>query len=111
MKKIITSILTIAVVLFAVALLTGRVWGRTAEQPAEPLAAAHITDIADAGGYVVKEYNGKIAVFTRDFSEEPAVVTEHETALLRAVDKAMLQKGVPLATYEEVLHLIEDFGP
>ena len=115
MKRVVIKLLAyvsvIATVFAITILLMGYMLGRTGETAERSMETADITDIADSGGFVVKIHNGKIAVFTEDFQTEPAVITELETALLRNVDRELLEQGVALSTYEEVLHLIEDFGP
>jgi hypothetical protein len=60
--------------------------------------------------YTIRPYNGKIAVFSGDFSERPAIETDIDVAGLRAHDRALLEAGIAVSEYGDVLALLEDLG-
>jgi hypothetical protein len=62
------------------------------------------------GGYVLKSYNGHIAVFYGDIKDSPAIETTIDVTTLRSVDREKLEKGINVEKYDEVLKLLEDFG-
>lgn len=59
--------------------------------------------------YVLREKNGRVAVF-RSGRNEPERYTEIETLTLRRADCAMLEKGIPAENMAELLALLEDLG-
>ena len=61
------------------------------------------------GGYIIRSHNGKIALFTNDFTTTPTVETDIDVNMLRAYDRQLLERGIEVSTYEEVLRLLEDF--
>jgi hypothetical protein len=67
-------------------------------------------EVMTQGGYTLREYNGVIAVFTRSFGAEPAIVTDIRVADLREYDRRLLEAGIRAESYEDVLRLFEDFG-
>jgi hypothetical protein len=85
-------------------LLTSKARDMSADETAAPAAALA------SGGYCVRGYNGHLAVFYDGMRDSPAVETSIEIDQLRAVDRAKLEKGIEVKTYEEVLKLLEDFG-
>ena len=72
-------------------------------------APAYVTYVQH-GRYIIRTYNGKIALFIDDFDAYPAVETDIEVRLLRAYDRRLLDAGIEVSTYEDVLRLLEDFG-
>jgi hypothetical protein len=60
--------------------------------------------------YTLKAYNGKIAVFSSDFSARPALETDIDVAGLRAHDRALVEAGIAVSEYGDALALLEDFG-
>ena len=60
--------------------------------------------------YVVREHNGKIAVFSNGFQTTPMLETDIPTDGLRETDRQMLRDGIEAASYEDVIALLEDLG-
>lgn len=73
----------------------------TAEEPAEKPPAA------EAGGYILTASEGTLGLF-RD--GELILRTNVPLASLREADRAQVEAGIRLSTYEEALMLLEDFG-
>jgi hypothetical protein len=72
-----------------------------ASAPADPIVTA-------AGGYVLKDCDGKIAVFTPT-GDEPLIVTDIDLAGLRSHDAKLLAGGIAVGDYEKLLKALEDF--
>lgn len=78
------------------------------------MAAMTLADLSPADtpraeqGFVLGEYEGRLAIFGQ--SKEPISVTEIELDGLRAADREMVRKGIPVTTREELVSLLEDLG-
>jgi len=85
----------------------------------EPLMTAR-TEEADemTGGpeaepkekYIMKLYNGNLAVFDAKDPETPQFVTGIDERTLRDTDRDAFEKGVPVYSDEELASLLEDYG-
>ncbi|NLM84048.1 MAG: hypothetical protein GX189_04990 [Clostridiales bacterium] len=102
--------------LLAVLLVTAGVmlaWaGRRAPEPAaaEETPAQALAAAPRESGYCLRAVNGRLAVFKDDSEIQPLAETGIDIAMLRAVDREKLEKGIYVKTYEEVLQLLEDFN-
>ncbi len=65
---------------------------------------------AETGGYVLREYEGSIAVFRSGRDSSPVAVTDIELASLRQSDRERILAGLPAAGEREVQELLEDLG-
>jgi hypothetical protein len=74
-------------------------------------AAARQADMAqhDPVGFVLGEYNGKLALF-RENSVRPYKLLDMEVYLLSEEDRAALEKGIVFETEEELLRVLEDWN-
>ncbi len=63
----------------------------------------------DDAEFVLKEYDGCVAVFAVG-GHEPVTTTEIDVRTLREADRALLGAGLPAANRDEVLTLLEDLG-
>lgn len=63
----------------------------------------------DDAEFVLKEYDGCVAVFAVG-GHEPVTTTEIDVRTLREADRALLSAGLPAANRDEVLTLLEDLG-
>ncbi len=73
--------------------------------------AALAADETPTGAYLVTDHQGYVGVY--DLREEPSrllTVTDIRLATLRQGDQAALESGIAVATREELLILLEDFG-
>ena len=66
-------------------------------------------DTATEMAYIVKEYGGKVAVFTPD-GTEPLAVYEVYVHLLPENDIELLRKGIAVDDDYTLLKTLEDFG-
>ena len=62
----------------------------------------------DAYPYLLKAYDGKLAVFTKDLVQ-PDLVFDIYIKTLPAFDQEQLQQGIRVQTYEKLTSLIEDY--
>ena len=58
--------------------------------------------------FIIRAHNGKIALFSDSFAAAPAIETDIDVSLLRAYDRELLENGIEVNTYEDVLRLLED---
>ena len=58
--------------------------------------------------YILKEYNGKIAVYTSN-SDKPIEITNASTAKLPKSDQEALKDGIKAKSKKELNRLLEDF--
>lgn len=66
------------------------------------------TENSPAYQYIIKEYNGKVAVFTAN-SDEPFKITERSISELTEGDRDILKKGIPVYTSAELNKRLEDY--
>ena len=60
--------------------------------------------------YVLREYEGQIAVYVSGDTENPVLLTGILTSSLRKTDRELLQEGISARGDEELAKLLEDFG-
>lgn len=63
-----------------------------------------------AGGFVIREHGGRIAVFDVNAPEVPLTVTNINVASLRDSDRWLLSDGIRLSDETQVAQLLEDLG-
>lgn len=66
-------------------------------------------EAAKTPGYTVREYNGKIAVFSGN-DDIPVKILNIDVGNLREYDKKQFETGINLDSMREVLMLEEDFS-
>ena len=64
----------------------------------------------DAGALMLGAWQGSVAVFDRGDPSVPQYVTDIELSALRAVDRALIERGYPVADRETLQTLLEDLG-
>ena len=64
----------------------------------------------EAAQFFLKSCDGFVAVYTASRSRAPESVTAIEVASLRSADRAMIERGIPVADRQELLELLEDLG-
>ena len=85
----------------------GKIFAIAALLAANTLCAGNAA--ADAVEFVLREYNGKIALFCEN-EEEPAAIYKTPIDELFPADKKLLQNGISFNSREELLRLIEDLN-
>ena len=69
-----------------------------------------LRDRTEQASYVLRQRDGRIAVFAVGQERKPELTTDIEVEGLRSADRALLEKGIPAADRREVLELLEDLG-
>ena len=72
----------------------------------EPMETDRETDFL----YMIRDFDGYIAVFSSADHENPEFVTNIMTKTLRSLDQLQLKDGIFAKTGEDMLKLLEDFG-
>lgn len=67
-----------------------------------------IRKISDGKRYLLKEYEGRLALFDEE-GNKPSVIFKVYTDNLPDMDKFKLKEGIYAESYEELLRMIEDF--
>lgn len=112
--------LAVAAFAFAVAVLVSGDGG-TSESSGRgnPLSAAFLEEMPLARispapeaetVYILREYDGQIAVYVTGDEKEPVLLTGILTSSLRKTDRELLAEGIPARGDEELAKLLEDFG-
>lgn len=60
--------------------------------------------------YFLRSCDGYVAVYADRREKQPMTVTDIEVSSLRRTDRALIQKGIPVADTTELLYLLEDLG-
>ncbi len=85
-------------------------WPLSKDQP-QALPPGQIQAAAlENGAYLLKEYDGVIAIYRAEELNTPERLTEIQTATLRQADRQSLREGIFAANTEQLLMLLEDFG-
>ena len=61
-------------------------------------------------GYLLREYEGYVAIFDSGSGKTPKVITAIEMKNLTEADRALMEMGLPAETEEELALLLEDLG-
>ncbi|MCD8016681.1 MAG: hypothetical protein LUE06_01950 [Oscillospiraceae bacterium] len=73
-------------------------------------AASLLAGAGAAGGYVLGESGGVVAIFQSGDLRHPVEVTDIEVGTLREADRTLLREGLPAADRGALLELLEDLG-
>ncbi len=73
-----------------------------------PLPNSAVSAVKQEYKYIVREYNGKLAVF--EFGEnKPFRITDLDVALLPQSDQRVLAGGIRVADNKELIRVLEDY--
>ena len=78
--------------------------------PRDAAPTGNAEELPMTSGYVLGISDGFVAVFDAAHSDTPLRTTDIPISSLRHYDRELLTRGIPLATEEEVLMRLEDFG-
>ena len=107
-KAVLYSCMLLAVLFMAVAGYVAAMQEKNGEWVSRPVAV--YTDVRAAETYILKAYDGRIAVFSSENPGKPVSETDILISSLRAVDQKKLTAGIHAETYEQIVRLLEDFG-
>ncbi|MEG1043857.1 MAG: hypothetical protein RSD67_02290 [Oscillospiraceae bacterium] len=74
----------------------------------ENVSSQEVIENNEKYDYLIKTFEGKIAVFTQN-SKKPEIVFEVYTHQLPEYDRFQLEKGIVVEDYSTLLQLIEDY--
>jgi len=60
--------------------------------------------------YVLRDYEGYVAIFVENEPELPVTVTDIQVSTLRELDRNLLVTGMKVEGHEELVMLLEDIG-
>lgn len=100
-KKLLTGFLAICAVILCAAALTA--------PRSVPAAGTEAADMPEDNGYLLRDWQGYIAVF-EGRGDTPTSLTDIETATLNDFDREKLRSGIPARDRTELLSLLEDLG-
>lgn len=63
-----------------------------------------------ASSYVLRDYEGYVAVFVENDPSCPMTVTDIEVSTLRELDKHLLQTGMKISSHERLMMTLEDLN-
>lgn len=102
------AILLVLIGIMVVSLLTmAAVYAIPLEPPESPQASESASE-PEPYPYLLRTYQGKIAVFTDNLAQ-PDVVFEVYVRTLPAYDKQLLDKGIRVESFEKLNRLVEDY--
>jgi hypothetical protein len=64
----------------------------------------------DSVSYVLKEYEGHVAVFMANDLNNPVTVTDIQVSTLRELDKKLMETGMTIDSRERLMMTLEDLG-
>lgn len=100
-KKLLTGFLAVCAVILCAAALTA--------PRSVPEAETASVDMPEDNGYLLRDWQGYIAVF-EGRGDTPTSLTDIETATLNDFDREKLRNGIPARDRTELLSLLEDLG-
>lgn len=59
--------------------------------------------------YIIREHEGRVAVFSAADEQEPEMILDTLVKYLPDYDRSQLAQGIPVYSYQELVSLIEDF--
>ena len=60
--------------------------------------------------YVLREYEGQVAIFLENEPVSPLTVTDIQVSTLRELDRKLLETGIKLYSKERLMMTLEDLG-
>jgi len=60
--------------------------------------------------YVLRDYEGYVAIFVENEPSRPMTVTDIQVSTLRELDKTLLETGMKLYSRESLMMTLEDLG-
>lgn len=73
-------------------------------------AAAECMTETDSQSYILKEYEGHVAVFMANDLENPVTVTDIQVSTLRELDKKLMETGMKIDSRDRLMMTLEDLG-
>ena len=99
--------LNVGILLFGVIASTTIINMAYAEKETHSIPIETTVPVEKRGGYILKEYNGKIGVF-RTNAQKPYTYVDMDINYLTEYDRELLTKGIEVDTQQQLNSLIED---
>lgn len=64
--------------------------------------------LGEENRYVLRDYDGYVAVFIENQPESPMTVTDIQVMTLREADRELLETGLKVSTHERLMMTLED---
>lgn len=77
---------------------------------AETVQAAACFAAPEESRYVLRDFEGYVAVFVENDPGCPMTVTDIEVSTLRELDKRLLQTGMKISSHERLMMTLEDLN-
>lgn len=106
MKKTV-RLVVLGVILSTAAVMSSIAIGQISAGQLETVAS--VTEIRDSDAYLIKDFNGFVAVYYKD-KETPALITDTPSLSLRVYDRELLDTGITVGSREELLRILEDLS-
>lgn len=104
-KRLVTTVGLILAAFFIAGIIMLFIGGQDTAK-AQPTERQQTT--VDSDIYIVKDYNGKVAVFYEG-EDKPMRLTEQQVEALPQTDRDMLKEGVTVEGKEALRRLLEDY--
>lgn len=66
------------------------------------------SELDGEGRYVLRDFDGYVAVFIENQPDSPMTVTDIQVKTLREADRQLLEMGLKVATHERLMMTLED---
>ncbi len=66
--------------------------------------------VGSENNYVLRDYEGYVAVFIENDPYRPMTVTDIPVSTLREMDRQLMQTGLKVKTHESLVVMLEDLG-
>jgi len=76
----------------------------------EGAAVSCMTESQEETCYVLRDYEGYVAIYVENDPSCPMTVTDIQVSTLRDMDKALLETGLKLYSRERLMMTLEDLG-
>lgn len=93
----------------AAALLSAGVAAASFAKPASETAAACFAE-PEKDRYVLRDYEGYVAVFVENDPRCPMTVTDIQVSTLRELDKRLLRTGMKIDSHQRLMMTLEDLN-
>ena len=105
------AFLICAVIIAVIAIICASMFMKDGDEEIETERRVRADEVAkQESGYVIKDLDGKLAVYRTDDMNTPERVTEIYSETLRKYDQELLHSGIKIADEEELWRILEDYG-
>lgn len=103
------KMLTLGILAVAAVLMTTAAVATQTKNALEKGTAACFAE-PETSSYVLRDYEGYVAVFVENNPDCPMTVTDIQVSTLRELDKRLLQTGMKISSHERLMMTLEDLS-